>query len=119
MVATMNLKIPFVPLNWNEYINAERTNKFKASAIKKQEKEQVQWLCANKRYVEGYPCQLIIRPHYSSKRQDLDNFRYKGILDGLVSAGVIENDNLVHIRKITIEPVFDKEECVEIEIKEV
>ena len=52
-------------------------------------------------------------------RQDLDNFRYKGILDGLVSAGVIENDNLVHIRKITIEPVLDKEECIEIEIKEV
>ena len=115
----MNITIPFVPLNWNEYVNAERASKFKAAAIKKQEKEQVQWLCANKRYVEGYPCQLIIKPHYNSKRQDLDNFRFKGILDGLVSAGVIENDNLVHIRKITIEPVFDKEEIVEIEIKEV
>ncbi len=115
----MKLTIPFVPLNWNEYIKSERSNKFKASAIKKQDKEIVQWCCANKRYVEGYPCQLILRPHYKNMRQDLDNFRYKGILDGLVSAGVIENDNLVHIRKITIEPIFDKEEIIEIEIKEV
>ena len=114
----MIIKIPFIPPNWNEYINAERTNKFKASAIKKQEKEAVHWLCANKRYVEGYPCELVFRPHYKNMRQDLDNFRYKGILDGLVSAGVIENDNLVHIRKITIEPVFDAEEVIEIEIKE-
>ena len=113
----MRFKVPFMPLNWNNYINAERTNKYKASTIKKQEKEAVHWLCANKRYVEGYPCELILKPHYKSMRQDLDNFRYKGILDGLVSAGVLENDNLTHIRKITIEPVFDDEECIEIEIK--
>lgn len=115
----MKLTIPFIPQNWNQYIDAERTNKFKASTIKKQEKEAVHWLCANKRYVEGYPCELIFRPHYKDMRQDLDNFRYKGILDGLVSAGVIENDNLVHIRKITIEPVFDNEKIIEIEIKEI
>ena len=114
----MILKIPYIPPNWNEYVNAERSNKFKASAIKKQDKEIVQWHCINKKYVEGYPCELILRPHYKNMRQDLDNFRYKGILDGLVCAGVIENDNLVHIRKITIEPIFDKEECIEIEIKE-
>ena len=115
----MKLKIPFFPLNWNKYIDAERSSKYKAAEIKKQEKTAVHWVVANKRYVEGYPCQVILRPHYKNMRQDLDNFRYKGILDGLVSAGVIENDNLVHIRKITIEPVFDDEECIEIEIKEV
>lgn len=114
----MKLKIPFIPPNWNDYINAERTNKFKASEIKKQEKNAVHWLVANKRYTGTYPIWLIFRPHYKNMRQDLDNFRYKGILDGLVSAGVIENDNLVHIRKITIEPVFDNEEIIEIEIKE-
>lgn len=114
----MLIKIPFIPQSWNQYINAERTNKFKASAIKKQEKEAVQWTVKNKRYVGGYPCELIFRPHYKNMRQDLDNFRYKGILDGLVSAGVIDNDNLVHIRKITLEPVFDENEVIEIEIKE-
>ena len=114
----MLIKIPFIPQSWNQYINAERTNKFKASAIKKQEKEAVQWIVKNKSYVEGYPCEFIFRPHYKNMRQDLDNFRYKGILDGLVSAGVIDNDKLVHIRKITIEPVFDEKEVIEIEIKE-
>lgn len=114
----MKFKINYIPPNWNVYIDAERSNKFKASKLKSQEKAMVRWLCAGKKYVEGYPCELILKPHYKNMRQDLDNFRYKGILDGLVSAGVLENDNLVHIRRITIEPVFDSEECIEIEIKE-
>jgi len=114
----MNIKIHYIPPNWNDYINIERTNKYKANNLKQQEKQIMWFSCRGKKYEGEYPVQIILKPHYSSLRQDLDNFRYKGLLDGLVASGVIKNDNLKHIQRITIEPVFDNAECVEIEIKE-
>ena len=107
-----------MPPNWNEYINAERGNKYKANKLKQDEKQFVKMFTSAIRYTEGYPVELILRPHFKDYRQDLDNFRYKGLLDGLVSAEVLKNDNLKHIQKITIEPVFDTTEGVEIEIRE-
>lgn len=114
----MIIKIDYMPPNWNDYITMERANKYKASKLKKDEKQLIMLLASRKRYTGKYPVQVTLRPHYSALRQDLDNFRYKGILDGLVSAGVLVNDNLRHIQRIVIEPIFDKAECVEIEIKE-
>ena len=114
----MKIKIPYLPPNWNDYINAERTNKYKANNIKQEEKRFMMFYCRGRKYNGKYPVHIILKPHYSAQRQDLDNFRYKGLLDGLVSAGVIKNDNLKHIQKITIEPVFDNAKCVEIEIEE-
>lgn len=113
----MKIEIPYIPPNWNDYINAERTNKYKANNIKQDEKTLIRLLNLGK-YKGAYPVEIIIKPHYSAQRQDLDNFRCKGLLDGLVAAGVIENDNLKHIQKITLAPIFDKKEIVEIEIKE-
>ena len=114
----MKIFIDYMPPNWNQYINAERANKHKANNIKQKEKRIVQLLTARKRYTGKYPIEIIVRPYFNALRQDLDNFRYKGLLDGLVSAGVIENDNLRHIQKITLEPIFDDKIGVEIEIKE-
>lgn len=114
----MKIEIPYIPPNWNDYINAERTNKYKANHIKQQEKKYVLICCRGKKYEGKYPVEITLKPHYSALRQDLDNFRYKGILDGLVTAGVLKNDNLKHIQRIVIEPIFDDTECVEIEIKE-
>lgn len=114
----MKIKLPYMPPNWNEYINMERTNKYRANSLKQQEKRLIKLCAFLKEYKGNYPVELILKPHYSAFRQDLDNFRYKGLLDGLVTAGVIKDDNLRHIQRIVIEPVFDKEECVEIEIRE-
>lgn len=115
----MKMKINYMPPNWNDYINMERSNKYKANKLKQEEKQIMVYLAHRKKYTGKYPVEIVFRPHFSSLRQDLDNFRYKGLLDGLVSAGVLKNDNLKHIQKITIEPIFDKAECVEIEIKEI
>lgn len=113
----MKFRIAYMPPNWNEYINMERTNKYQANNLKQNEKRIVMFSCG-RRYIGDYPVEITLKPHYSSFRQDLDNFRYKGILDGLVYAGVLKNDNLKHIQKIIIEPVFDDKECVDIEINE-
>ena len=104
-------------INWNKYINIERTNKYMANNIKQEEKAYIA-LTVKERYTGNYPVSLTIRPHYQHRKGDLDNFRMKGLIDGLVSAGVIENDNLTKIDKITLEPIFDGNTGVDVEIKE-
>lgn len=104
--------------NWNDYINLERTNKYIANNLKQKEKEIVKYFTIGKKYTGKYPVEITIKKHFKDYRQDLDNVRIKGLLDGLVSNGIIKNDNLKHVQKIIIEPVFDKKEGTEIEIKE-
>lgn len=113
----MHVFIPCEIMNWNTYIQLERSNKYAANKVKQHEKQLVTDVCKGMRYTGAYPAQLEIRPHFKNYRKDLDNTRYKGILDGLVSAGVIENDNLRHIQRIIIEPVFDDREGMDITIR--
>ena len=103
--------------NWNAFINAERANLYKANKIKQQEKEFICW-STRQRWQGAYPVTLTVRPHFKNKKRDLDNFRMKGLIDGLVAAGVLKNDNLTCIDKIILEPIFDNIVGVEIEIEE-
>lgn len=114
----MKLYIDYKAPNWNEYINLERKNFYAANKLKQKEKLIVSYATIGKKYEGNYPVEIIFKPHFKDYRQDLDNFRYKGLLDGLVACKVLKNDNLKHIQKITLEPVFDNKEGVEIEIKE-
>ena len=104
--------------NWNDYINLERRNLYAANKQKQKEKEYVKLATIGKKYTGNYPIEIIINPHFKDRRQDLDNTRIKGLLDGLVNAGVIKNDNLTCIQKITYEPIFDNRKGIEVEIKE-
>lgn len=106
------------PPNWNDYINLERRSFHAANNLKQKEKKIVKLLAVGKRYDGSYPAEIIIKKHFKDKRQDLDNVRIKGILDGLVACGVIKNDNLKHIQRIWFEAVFDDKPGIEIEIKE-
>lgn len=113
----MKLFIEHDFINWNEYINAERSNKFKANKIKQEEKRVIGYLATGK-YKGKYPISISFKPHFKDKRRDLDNYRLKGLIDGLVASKVIKNDNLNCIQKIELEPIFDDKTGVEIEIKE-
>lgn len=104
-------------INWNEYIRIERGNLYHANNIKQNEKRFVKY-AAKQRYEGEYPVTLFIRPHFKDRRRDLDNYRLKGLIDGLVAAGVIRNDNLNCIDKIVVEAVFNDVEGVEVEIIE-
>lgn len=99
------------PPNWNKYIQLERANRYAAASVKRHEKELAFGM---QRYQGGYPAMLVVRPHFKDMRRDLDNTRYKGLLDSLVANGCIENDNLRHIRPILIDPVVDGSECIEL-----
>lgn len=115
----LKITLPYDPPNWNEYINMERKNFYMANNLKQKEKQIVKLATIGVKWDEGYPISITFYPHFDNLRRDLDNTRCKGCLDGLVSAGVIENDNLRCIQEIHIIPVFDKEEKIEIEIKKI
>lgn len=104
-------------IDWNKYIDLERGNLYAANNVKQLEKTVVKYT-VKKRYEGKYPVTLTIKPHFKDKRRDLDNYRLKGLIDGLVTAGVIKNDNLTCINKIIVMPVFDKIKGVEVEITE-
>lgn len=114
----MKIRIDYDFMSWNEYILRERSNRYMANGIKQNEKKAVCLLVKDK-YKGEYPIELIIKPHFKDKRRDLDNYRIKGLLDGLVAAEVIKNDNLNCIQKITLLPMFDDLGGVDIEIKEI
>ena len=113
----MKIFIPYDFTDWNTYINTERGNLYKANQIKQEEKRIVSLLVREK-YKGDYPITVTFRPHFKNKRRDLDNYRLKGLLDGLVATGVIRNDNLTCIDTIIIEAVFAESEGGEIEIEE-
>lgn len=112
----MKFHLDYEPINWNEYINQERTNKYIANNTKQKDKKIVGLLC-RKKYEGEYPIEIIFTPHFDSHRKDLDNFRVKGIIDGLVANKIIQNDNLNCIQKITLVAMFDDLGGVDIEIK--
>ena len=114
----MKIEIPYIPPNWNDYINKERRNYHIANNIKQKEKNIVKLATIGKKYTGNYPISITFYVHFKDKRQDLDNFRSKGVIDGLVSANVIKNDNLNCIQEFHIYPIFDNKEIIEIEIKE-
>lgn len=106
--------------NWNKYINLERANKFAANGLKQREMKMVRYFTVGKRFVGKYPIKIEFTKYFKDKRQDLDNIRLKGIIDGLVKNEVIKNDNLNCIQEIVLKPKFDKtKEGIEIEISEV
>lgn len=106
--------------NWNEYINIERGNKYYANKIKQQEKQIIKILCRNMKKVEKYPIKIEFIKYFKNRNNDIDNIRIKGILDGLVNAGILKNDNMNCIEEITLKGKIDKQKNgIEIIIKEV
>lgn len=114
----MKIFIEYNVPSWNDYIRLERANKYAANKLKQKEKEIVRYFNIGKQYKGKYPVEVVFKPHFKDCRKDLDNTRIKGLLDGLVACKVLKNDNLKHIQKITLEPIFDEKEGIEIEIKE-
>ena len=115
----MKFSIPHVPIGWNEYIKAERRSLYIANDIKQKEKIIVKMATRGLKWEGGYPISIKFYVHFKDKRRDLDNTRLKGVLDGLVSAGIIKNDNLNCIQEILIAPIFDDLEQLDIEIKKI
>ena len=82
----------------NSYINAERSNRFKAAKLKKTATESIALQVALNGYrlpdEQPFPLNLDCSWHVKSNRLDPDNiyFKIKFILDGLVQSKFIEGD---------------------------
>jgi len=83
----------------NEYINAERRNRFLGAKMKKDAQEVVLWQLSG---LESFYGPHFYHFHWllPNKRKDPDNissFVHKIIFDALQVAGIIENDNLKNV----------------------
>lgn len=92
--AVIDMKLP----SFNEYINAERTNRFQAAKMKKNLEEQISWFLRKLPHFEKRIKIDFIWIEENSKR-DPDNlcFNKKFILDSMVKLGIITNDNRKYV----------------------
>jgi hypothetical protein len=95
----------------NTYISAERTHRFKASEIKKDETRRVRFAVNGTESPEKYPVDISFFWHRKDMRTDPDNiaFATKFILDGLVAAGVLKSDGWKAVRSLSHGFGLDKE----------
>lgn len=103
--------------NINTYVNKCRTNPFFANKIKQKETELSMLEFSKIPKIENTPIELIFTWHIKNKLSDLDGKFPKNIIDGLVRANKIEDDNVKFIQKITHIYQEDKKDYVEVEIK--
>lgn len=97
------------PVSFNEYINAERTNKFRAAKIKKTETETI---ALELKVQNAQPIKYKIDLHFKffakDKRRDPDSYMLfcKFFLDGMQVAGIIPNDNQLCIGSISQDAIY-------------
>lgn len=102
--------------NWNDIISQCRSNKFYANKHKKDEMKDISWFVRKIPPIKKYPIELVFKWHIKNSRSDLDNKSVKSILDCMQSLGILENDNIKHIKAIHHYAIIDKEEYVEMQI---
>ena len=85
----------------NQYINAERRNKYIAAKIKRDTTQALTYMLLGKEKIP-YPCGLHFHWILKNKRMDLDNvgFAKKFVLDALVKAGLLPDDGLKYITEL-------------------
>ena len=107
----------------NEYTSSNRANLYGANAKKKAIEEDIIWSIREAKLtkVSNYPIKLKITWYEPTKRRDIDNitFAVKFILDALVKARILENDNQKHVHEIEHKVLVDRDyPRIEIELKE-
>lgn len=92
MTKTVEIKMKLPSLN--EYVNVCRTNRFKASKMKKDIEEDIGWFISRLPRFE-HPVWIDFFWIEGNKRRDFDNvaFAKKFILDALVKFGKLKDDN--------------------------
>lgn len=103
----------------NEYIQAERSNKYKAANLKKE--YTCKTMAASLKYKGAVKSKADIHfEWHTSRKVDPDNldFARKFILDGFVKAGVLINDNQNYVGKLSSEVIKGKDNFVIVSIKE-
>lgn len=96
----ITIRCDFVYLN--EYINKERRNKYAAAKVKDDLTNEVAWQCKMARCTKPKgKVDMMFRWHVKG-HHDSDNiaFAKKFVLDGMVQAGILQNDSPKFVRHL-------------------
>lgn len=110
----VKIELDYKFANLNDMINLSRGSKFKANTYKQKEMEYVKWMTIKMPKITEYPVKIDVIWHVKNKNFDLDNKILKNILDALVNAKILKNDNYNCINEITYKAVVDGKEKVEL-----
>ena len=101
----VKLTIPGRLPGLNDYIKAERGNKYVAAKIKRETEELIQWAIRSKLKGARFHAPVRMRYHWyePNTRRDKDNIAIakKFVQDALVNAGVLQGDGWKHIDGFT------------------
>jgi len=112
----IDMKLPSL----NEYINVCRTNKYKAAKFKADIENEIIWrIYSMPRYEK--PIKIHFTWIEGNKKRDLDNicFAKKFILDAMVKAGKLKDDNRKCVTAFTDTFLYGEETVVWLEVEEV
>ena len=113
------VEIPFKLPSCNEYINACRSNRYKGATMKKGVENHIMYFLGGLPQFEN---PVTIKFHWieRNKRRDLDGicFAKKFILDALVKAGKLRDDNAKCVTAFTDTFEYGDQTKVILEIKE-
>lgn len=114
------VEIPFRLPSLNQYINECRKNRFAGAKMKKTVDRDIEY------YINQLPkYSKPIKIHFTwveeNKRRDLDNvcFAKKFILDSMVKAGKLKDDNRNYVVGFEDSFKYDKESKVILEVEEI
>ena len=98
------ISIPYQPYSLNDYTRVERSNKFAAAGMKKKYEIQIAYMVKALK-LQPLPLKqydILVHHQLLDNRTDSDNIHYgiKPVLDGLVKAGILANDNPKNVRNI-------------------
>ena len=115
-----SITIPFRLPSLNNYINECRKNKFAGAKMKKEVESDIGW------YINRLPQYTKpVKIHFlwieENKRRDYDNvcFAKKFILDSMVKAGKLKDDNRNFVTGFTDDFEYGKSSKVILEIEEI
>lgn len=112
---TNKIVIPLPLTDLNKYITKERGHPRAGSAEKKKNTNKCALFVTRAMQLGvkfDFPCRLKFTWIISDKRKDPDNiaFAKKYILDGMVNAGFMENDNMNYIEGFSDHFIVDKKQ---------
>ena len=114
----MKIVIDYKLDNWNDTIAHCRSNKYGANNRKKKEMSVIRYFLLGVKPIKKYPIKLNCTWHVNNFNSDLDNKSLKSVLDCMQKMGILENDNIKHIREINHKAIKDEKDFLEIEIEE-
>ena len=114
----MQINIDYRFTSLNDYISAERSNRYEAAKIKETETEIARLVSLNKEDSLTYPVDVSFTWYRRDQRTDPDNISFgaKFIMDGFVKSGLLKGDNWKYIRSLHHEFELSNRDYVVVDI---